>query len=195
MRFRRTVPILLLLTALLTAAITGCSQLPTNPATTSQASPGSIAAARSAESAGLLSTAGSLLNGLATLIVRTLQLVGSVGGSLTNGRWRVVLPPDAVEGNVTIALAVPDATSPDCQLEIWPADRNHFSKPVTLIADCRNVSNDRLRTYIIYWYNPDTRKWVPVPGSTVDLTTKTVRAPLSHFSKYAVGPQGGRAGW
>lgn len=194
MRLRTTVPVVLLFCALMIAAITGCSQLPTNPAAPASAG-ASIASARTAEGAGLISTTGSIINGLVGMVVRTLQLVGSIGGTLTNGRWRVVVPAGAVQGNATIALAVPDATSPDCQLEIWPGDLNHFDKPVMLVADCRNVPTDTLRNYTIYWYNPSTRTWVPVPGTTVDLVTKTVRAPLSHFSRYAVGPDGGRAGW
>ena len=147
MRPRTTVPVLLLLCALGVAAISGCSQLPTDPAASANAQQ-NIAPARTAEGAGLISTTGSIINGLIGMVVRTLQLVGSIGGSLTNGRWRVVVPANAVQGTVTIALGVPDATSPDCQLEIWPGDRNHFDKPVTLIADCRNVPTDRISQFI-----------------------------------------------
>jgi len=193
MKLRRTVDLVVLLGVLVTAVITGCGRLPTSPAPT--ATQESIASARTAESAGLISGVGSLLGGVVNLLVRTLQLVGSLGGSLTNGRWKVVIPAGAVQGNGTVALGVPTTTSPDCQLEIYPSTLNHFDKSVTLIADCRNVSLDQLRNYTIYWFNPTTQQWVPVPGSTVNLTTKTVSAPLAHFSQYCVGPQGGRAGW
>lgn len=42
---------------------------------------------------------------------------------------------------------------------------------------------------------PATKAWGPVEGSTVDLAKRTVSAPLQHFSAYAVGPKGGKAGW
>ncbi len=193
MKLRRTVDLVLLLGVLLITVVTGCGRLPTSPAPT--ATQESIASARSAESDGLLSGVGSLLGGVVNLLVRTLQLIGSLGGSLTNGRWKIVIPAGAVQGNGTVTLGVPSLTSPDCQLGISPSDLNHFDKPVTLVADCRYVSLDQLRNYTIYWFNPTTAQWVPVPGATVDLTSKTVSAPLAHFSQYCVGPQGGRAGW
>ena len=64
-----------------------------------------------------------------------------------------------------------------------------------LTVNCSSVPTDVLRTYVIFWYNPTTKTWVPVSGSTVNLTTKTVSAPLQHFSNYSVGPTGGKAGW
>jgi hypothetical protein len=48
---------------------------------------------------------------------------------------------------------------------------------------------------VIYWFDPATRRWVQVQGSQVDLVAKTVSAPLTHFSRYSVGPAGGKAGW
>ena len=38
----------------------------------------------------------------------------------------------------------------------------------------------------IYYYNTSTDTWQYVPGSTTDLTTGTVSAPLTHLSTYAV---------
>jgi hypothetical protein len=144
---------------------------------------------------GLLDGVGSIVGGLVNLVVKVLNVVGSIGGTLTNARWKVVIPPNAIDGTASVALGVASATSPDCQLEITPATKNHFSVPVTLTVDCRSVASDQLRNYVIYWYDPGTRKWVQVSGSRADLVAKTVSAPLSHFSQYAVGPAGGRSGW
>jgi hypothetical protein len=176
--------------ALAVGLIVGCGQMPTAPNVTAQAAASS--AQQGAQSDGLI---GSLIGAVVNLLVKTLNLIGSLGGSLTNGRWRLDIPAGAVDGNGTVTLAVPSLTSPDCQLGISPSSLNGFSKPVTLTADCSGVSNTVLSTYVIYWYNPNTKVWEEVAGSKVDLTRKVVTAPLMHFSQYAVGPSGGRAGW
>jgi len=172
----------------------GCGHMPTAPTATVQAAAGSAAggAQQAAQPNGLI---GDVVGGLLRLIVRVLNLVGSLGGSLSNGRWRVDIPANAVGGNATVTLGVASSYSPACQLEISPVSLNHFSTPVTLTVDCSSVSSSALSTYVIYWYNPDTQVWTQVAGSKVDLTRKTVSAPLQHFSQYAVGPAGGRAGW
>jgi len=168
----------------------GCGHMPTAPTATVQAAAGS--AQQAAQPDGLI---GNLLGGVLNLIFRVLNLVGSLGGSLSNGRWRVDIPANAVSGNGTVTLGVASASSPACQLEISPVSLNHFSTPVTLTVDCSSVSSYTLSSYVIYWYNPNTKVWTEVAGSKVDLSRKTVSAPLQHFSQYAVGPAGGRAGW
>jgi hypothetical protein len=179
--------------ALALVFVIGCSQLPTAPSAANE--PTVTTAARSTEQASLLGIVGDVLNPLVKLLVRTLSIVGNLGGTLTNGRWTVTLPAGAVDGSATISVAVPGLTSPACDLGITPADKNHFAVPARLTVDCAAVPLDQLRSYVIYWYDPSTRTWVPVAGSSVDLASKTVSAPLQHFSTYAVGPSGGRAGW
>lgn len=191
---RRT-PIVLTLAVLFTL---GCAQAPTSP---EPSTPESTTAAQPADlrSGPADAAPQGLLGGIipiaTRLVVRTLNVVGSVGGSLSNGRWQVDVPAGAVEGSATISLSVSSLTSPDCHLEIAPLSKNQFSVPVTLTADCRGVPADELAKYVIYWYNPALETWVPVSGSKVDLTQKTVSAELEHFSRYAVGPVGGRSGW
>jgi hypothetical protein len=172
---------------------TSCMQLPTAP---SLQAPGTTATTqRVIQSGSLLGDIGSILNDATVLITKTVDIVGSLGGSLTNGRWNVVVPPGAVSGTATISIDLPNPLSPACQLEITPATSNHFDVPVELTVDCRLVPVEKLKTYSIFWYDPSTSKWVPVASSTVDLQNKTVSAPLQHFSKYAVGPLDGRASW
>ena len=183
----------LVLIGVLAVTVFGCGKLTT--ATNPIEAPVTATASSPAQSEGLLSGIGGVLNTLVGLIVRTLNLVGSLGGSLDNGRWHVVLPPGAVDGNATIALGVANSTSPDCKLEIWPSDRNHFSVPATLIVDCRNVASDQLSNYAIYWFDPSAKQWVELSGSQVSLADKTVSVQILHFSQYCAGPSGGRAGW
>lgn len=189
--FKRLVsPILL---GLMVVNLVGCGAMPTAP--NSAQTEAAQTVSRSAEPAGLLSGVVGVVNSLVGLVVRTLNLVGSLGGSVTNGRWCVVMPAGAVDGNATIALGVANTSSPDCRLEIWPADKNRFSVPATLTVDCRNVSNTELANYAIYWADPVARQWVELSGSKVDLSNKTVSVSILHFSEYSVGPRGGKAGW
>jgi hypothetical protein len=189
---KRIVPTLFLV-GLLAATVFGCGQLPTSPNSAQTQASAKVAA--TAEPASLLSSVGGVLNTLVGLIVRTLNLIGSIGGSLSNGRWRITIPAGAVDGNATVSLGVPNLTSPDCALEISPSDKNHFSTAATLTVDCSNVMSSQLASYVIYWYNPSTKQWVELSGSKVNLTNKTVSVQIFHFSQYSVGPTGGRAGW
>jgi hypothetical protein len=190
--------ILVVLSFIVVASFLGCGRMATAPDAPVVSSSAAVAnPGHAAESDGLISTIGGLLGDVVGLLFKTLQLVGSLGGSLTNGRWKVVIPAGAVDGNATVSLGVTSSTASDCQLEISPADKNHFDTPATLTIDCRNVSSDQLKGYVIRWLDPSTGEWVAVAGSKVDLTAKTVSAPLQHFSRYSVGPDpdGGKAGW
>lgn len=178
----------LLLVFALAALIVGCAQLPSQP----RVEPASSTANVTAPASDLLGLVGGIVKGLISI---TTNVVGEIGGVLTNGRWRVEIPAGAIDGNAVVRVGVAEPGSPECELEITPVSKNHFRVPVTLTIDCRNVSDSELRNYVIYWSDPVAKRWVEVPGSKVDLAHKTVSAPLSHFSTYSVGPKGGKAGW
>lgn len=52
-----------------------------------------------------------------------------------------------------------------------------------LTVEGRKIRAETLR---VYWFNEDTKALVRVPGSGVDVRLKSVYAPLTHFSVYAV---------
>jgi hypothetical protein len=172
---------------------TSCGQLPTAPPI--QVLGNTAAPQRVVESSSLISDVTSLVGTVEHLLIKVLRIVGSLGGSLTNGRWRVDVPPNAVSGTATISIGVTSLTSPSCQLGITPDSLNHFAVPVRLTVDCRSVPLDQLQSYAIFWYDPASGTWTPVANSTVDLQARTVSAPLEHFSVYAVGPVGSRSSW
>ena len=140
-------------------------------------------------------TALPLLLSSGALIERSAVLPASLGGTVTNGRWRIQVPSGAVDSTARFVIGVPSAKSGACDLAIEPAEMNHFEVPVTLVADCHGAAPKQLAGWFISWYDPSTGTWVRVPGSTVDLKRKTVSAPLAHFSIYCVGPAAGRSGW
>ena len=52
------------------------------------------------------------------------------------------------------------------------------------------------RGMLEFWIDPASGDWLLVEGSTVDLVTGEVSAPLSHFSEYRIGNRFlGKAGW
>jgi len=182
-------------TSPLTQTAVMTSQTESAPLTVAPADGSSSPATPSTSSGPALMTSQSLIGIVDALLVRTLTLVGSLGGTLTNGRWTVAIPPNAISGTATVTVGVTSLTSSACQLDILPLSQNHFAVPVTLTVDCRAVSADQLAGYTIFWYDPVANKWVPVQGAQVNLVNKTVSAPLAHFSRYAVGPADGKAGW
>ena len=188
-RLKRIVAALLVGT-LAVGLMAGCMAGSVAPVTPQQ-----VVSNRTAQQDGLLGGVLGIVDALVKLVFRVLNIVGSVGGSLSNGRWRVDVPAGAFDGTASVGVGVASSTSASCELQITPADKNQFKTPVRLTVDCSSVSPTLLKTYVISWFNPTTRTWVPVQGSTVDLTNKTVSAPLQHFSTYSVGPAGGKAGW
>jgi len=159
----------------------------------STSSRGARTAPALADNSGL--TLGSILDPLVRLIFKFVNINGLLGGTVANGRWRLDVPAGAIAGSATVGIGVPSASSFGCQLEILPASMNHFSTPVRLTANCRDIDRDQLKDWVIWWFDPAAKKWVQVQGSSVDLTRGTVSAPLPHFSAYAVGPRDGKAGW
>jgi len=114
---------------------------------------------------------------------------------MTAGRVRLEVPCGAIRGTATIELK----TSPNghhVQLEILPADRNGFDSPVRLSTNCSGVSPAILKNMAFFWIDPVSGDWVLVEGSTVDMLTGEVSAPLMHFSEYRIGNRFlGKAGW
>jgi hypothetical protein len=188
----------LLLAAIAIGLASSCMAISTSPdapgagAARTTATTAAVAPTRGGQQDGLV---GGLIDGLGNLLVKVVQIVGALGGSLDNGRWHVAMPAGAISGTASVAIGITGTGATNCHLQILPADKNHFARPVQLTASCPEVPVDQLANYVIYWYDPATQHWVPVAGSTVDLAQKTVSAPLQHFSSYSVGPAGGRAGW
>lgn len=159
-------------------AVSGCSQLPTAPdPLTGRDSPAAPAAMTTTESA----TSTRVINGL-------------LGGTVRAGDFTVVFPPLAFTGKATVTVSQPDLTSPVVDLHISPASANRFRVPVQLIARASKVDPQLLSVTCLSYFNPSTNRWEPVAGSTVNVLSLTVQAPLWHFSRYRV-ESGGKAGW
>lgn len=124
------------------------------------------------------------------------EIDGALGGEVTVGRFRVIVPPGAFQGLATITVHVPDAEVVSCDLSISPPEANGFAVPVSLVADCAGVNNVNLANCGTLWFDEDAGVWRTVNGTIVDLANSRVTASLPHFSTYGVADLlEGKAGW
>jgi hypothetical protein len=160
----------------------GCSTLPTAPQvrTESGAAPARTEEPRS-PGAALIQSATS-----------TKTITGLLGGTVSAGKFKVVIPPLALAGTATVTVTQSDLSQPVVDLAITPASANRFRVPVILIADASGMGLKTLSVSYISYFNPATGAWQRVVGSSIDLKLLTVQAPLWHFSTYRVES---KAGW
>src|SRR5262245_61680434 len=120
-------------TAVLFAGLVfGCGNVPTapeeNPTEVSGRTNGQHKAAPAALIADLVQT----VDDATTAVVEEVNVVGEVGAQLSNGRWSVSVPSGAVSGEANVSISVENLLSSTCDLEILPASKNQFAKPVML---------------------------------------------------------------
>jgi hypothetical protein len=175
---------LLIGTALAALAATGCSKLPTQPIVEtpgSGASPAMMVASQ-AKPGFLVQPPPAPGTGSRARV----RMLGKVGGSATNGVFTVVIPAGAFTGQAYVTVTQPDNNVPLVQLDIQPASKNHFKKPVTLIAQFLDVDASRIAVSTVSELDPNTGSWSLVSGSTADAMAGTVNATLAHFSTYRI---------
>lgn len=199
--------------------LAGCSTLPTAPIVQSPAGDGTTAdVTNTAEPAllgGLIGSVGGTVGGVvggvvgavggvlppvlapigavADTLIRSLAIVDGSGGTVSNGKVTIVVPPGAVRGNAEVKVVVASNTALSCHLEINPPEANGFEVPVTLRINASGQPHvERLG---IAWFNPQTREWEPI-DSRADVATGIVEAELPHFSEYRVQEVlKSKAGW
>jgi hypothetical protein len=181
-------------------ALAGCTGLPTGPEATTD-DPGSTQQPPNEEPrfleepgayGGLSGSSGG--DPVTEPLIGSAQIQGKDGGTLTTGRFTVIVPPGAYNGKSEISITVPDPKQLIVELEISPASANNFKVPVQLIADCKGlVSATELDEVTILWFDEETEKWYEPSDPIRDHQEKTVQMGLSHFSTYGVVM--GRSGW
>jgi len=176
--------------------VVGCSELPTQPKLNDASTAPPQAELRSfqlpeVEDAPTLPSTSDPLP-VPQSAQRSVFVNGIFGGTVSAGRFTVIIPPAAFIGVAKITVTQPDLSQLRCDLDIFPAARNHFLLPVLLVADASTLPSNLLSVSTIQWWDPTDAKWVDVPGASVNVLNLTVSAPLMHFSQYRVE---GRAGW
>jgi len=175
--------------------IAGCSTLPTAPVVGTDDGPSSAArsGATSDPNGLLMNLTGSLVTA-PTSVTSSKTINGLLGGVVSAGNFKVVIPPLAVRGTAVVTVTQPDASSPVVQLSITPESANRFLLPVLLVADASRLSPELVAVSYVSWLNPATGQWERVAGGSASVLNLTVQAPLWHFSTYRV-ERDGKAGW
>jgi len=167
-------------------AMWGCSQSPTAPVTGPDASSPPFLHVTSGPATAFWSGPGS--GGGSALID------GARGGTVSNGRFQLRVPPGAFAGTATLTITVPDPSILQCDLSISPAYKNGFQVPIQLVADYGSSGSGSGFTPAsasLLWFDELNRRWVKMPGSIN--SGSTVSTPLPHFSDYGVVDS--KAGW
>ena len=184
-----------LASVLVLLALAGCSALPPAP----RVQTGASADVSAAPAEGLLGGPPVTLpppappgDSVSDEVARVVD--GAVGQVVRNGDVTLRVPPGAFAGAAEIHVRQPDPARLHCQLEILPAEKNHFDVPVTLEFDV-SKSDEDVRELGIFWWDPAQQEWVPV-DSYANPEKKTVSAQLPHFSEYKVDHVfKSKAGW
>jgi hypothetical protein len=133
----------------------------------------------------------------------TASIHGAAGGRLVCGNYVLTFPAGAFEGVGSVTMTLPDSTLMLCDLDVAPASLNAFLKPVDLALHTTGTDAD-LDSLQVYWWDEENSAWVDMgcqkstnlervlEGELATTeSTKGVKLPLTHFSRYATG----KAGW
>src|SRR5439155_9728316 len=121
----------LLLFAALAAVLTSCSRMPTAPSADSPSGRGSTnQAIGQVEDPPPPPVAGQ--GGF----VNSIALAEGEGGSITAGRFTLVIDKNSLTMPARITMLQPDPNVMQVEFEITPPEANQFKTPVQLVADC-----------------------------------------------------------
>lgn len=166
---------------LLAASLAGCSQNPTAPSVeTSAAGRSSLSPVIDEPGGPADAPEASTVEGAYS----TRLVTPGRGGSVSAGRFTVIIPRGALRQAAFVTVKHVDLTKNEVELEVRPAAANNFRMPVLLVADCASMDESLISTQTFYGWNPDESSWDAVLGLQVDVFDKSVSVPLWHFSKY-----------
>ena len=109
------------------------------------------------------------------------QTVGSAGGAIVVGTHRLVIPAGALSSSVKITA---EQVSGRVNSVRFSPEGLKFAKPATLYLSYANCSPLLLLKRVVY--TNELLSILELLPSIDDLRTKTVSAPIRHFSRYAV---------
>lgn len=158
----RRVPMLLLLIVLVAFTATSCSKSPLAP---------TVADGTTAMGGIQIDDPPVGIEGQAGLVGSTTFALGE-GGTVQAGRFRLLVPKNALRQAATITLRQPDPDVLQVEFEVTPASANHFAGQVTLIADCSNDPLYEVQGETLYWNHG---AWTEAAGVVLDRAHRTLQ--------------------
>lgn len=114
---------------------------------------------------------------------KTVQTVGSNGGTITVGRHKLVIPRGALTQNVTVTAEAPADFVASVKLEPHGLQ---FAKPARLTLDYSSCPLARLDLFKHVAYTTDLLAILELLTSQDNILTAKISTNLDHFSRYAV---------
>lgn len=120
----------------------------------------------------------------------TSALLGVLGGEISIGGTRVIIPPDALPlfGLSLVTLTVPPSKYVEIEVRVNGLPHFQFTQPVTVVIDySRCTRSDIDRSPLRVWnINPLTKTFLEDMGGVDDKVARTVTFTTDHFSGYAI---------
>lgn len=173
--------LVLVLFAALAAALTSCSRLPTAPGADTQLGRGSAN-----QAIGQVDDTPPPIEGQGGL-VNSISLEEGVGGTLTTGRFTLVIDKNSLTMPTRITMIQPDPDVMQVEFEITPPEANYFKTPVQLVADCSNDPLDQVMDETMYWWDG---AWQEAPATSMYHADRTITAHAHQLSNGRIAPRG-----
>jgi hypothetical protein len=118
----------------------------------------------------------------------------SAGGTLTNGRWTLTVPANALATGAHFTLSVAGVRGAACQVQVSPAGPA-LASPLTLSVDCHGVPMNRMSDFVILGYDASTTLWTPVGNGNSTTRKHVVSVAIAGAGIFGAGYPDGTPGW
>lgn len=144
--------------------------------------------ARSSRLLGIIGDGSTLIQCSAAEPASATSLIGPLGGVVSVGNNRVVIPANAVLQTTAFTLKIPASRYVEIEVTANGAEHFVFASPVTVTLDYdRCVRNDILRAPLMVWnIDPVSKSLLKQMIGVDDRITRSITFSTIHFSGYAV---------
>ncbi len=115
----------------------------------------------------------------------TSQLVkASTGGTLYFGEFKFYIPPGSLAKDTIISITM--TNDKYIQMDFGP-DGTQFNPPAVMTVSYATANLKKIKpsSLSISWFDTTKSQWIDI-GGTVDQSTMTVSAPVTHFTEYTL---------
>lgn len=172
---RTRLPVALLVAAL-AAAAASCSRLPNAPSADA-----SLGRGASPSVIGRVDDPPPPVVGGGGGVINSIDLPAGVGGTVTAGRFTLVIDKNSLKMPAKITIIQPDIRDMRVEFEITPPEANDFQVPVQLVADCSQDPLDQVVQETTYWWGAD--GWKEAPASSVFHNELTITTHAHQLAK------------
>ncbi len=128
-------------------------------------------------------------------VVSRSATVGTMGFSLTSGRWRLDVPANALPVGTRVTLTAANGRGPAVEIATLPVNPGAFGSPLTLSVDTRGAASTHTGDFVILAYDTTSSAWQPVADSKASRKQKSVSASVSVLGVFGVGYPDGTPAW